>query len=255
MRLSDAVPKTPGPEHARRFDDAASRTRLFTVLWHTARGLVLVVGFSVLLDQLHPAFAWLARNGPDPALGLGLVGLLGIHVFVVTKRNAGVARRNPDSGEATLWLVCAGYGLLANVTAAVVIHRVLEEPSLAPVFIPSLAIAALHLLIVLGACAAIGFRRRSTVRRAVRWTAVVALVGVPFAMLAPGWWLAALIGSVAVAHAIDAMVAFAVRHPGATDRNLATCLVAASFVAPALLAWQLGRLALRAVGREAATSR
>ena len=155
----------------------------------------------------------------------------------------------------TLWLVCAGYALLANVTANVVIHRGLEEPTLAAVFIPLLAIAALYVLIVLGACAAIGFRHGSPTRRAARWTAVVGLVGVPSAMLAPDWWLPALIGAMAVAHAIDQMVGFAVRHPGATHRDLATCLVAASCVAPALLVWHLGRSALRAVGRGVAASR
>ena len=116
MRLSDGLPGRTRAEDAHPFDDAASRARLFAVLWHTARGLVLVVGFSVLLDQLHPGFAWLARNGPHPALGLALAGLLGIHVFVFTKKNAGLARRSPDSGEVNLWLVCAGYALLANVT-------------------------------------------------------------------------------------------------------------------------------------------
>ena len=111
--------------------------------------------------------------------------------------------------------MCAGFALLANVSANLLIHRVVEDPKLShPVFIPLLSIAALYVLIVLGACAAIGFRHGSPVRRAARWTAVVALVGVPFAMLAPDWWLAALIGSLAVAHGIDQMVGFAVRHPG-----------------------------------------
>lgn len=108
---------------------------------------------------------------------------------------------------------------------------------------------------VLAASAAIGFRHGSAARRAARWTAVVAVVGVPFAMLAPGWWLAALVGSMVVAHAIEAMVGFAARHPGATHRDLATCLVVASCVAPALLAWRLGGWALRAVGREVAAPR
>ena len=85
--------------------------------------------------------------------------------------------------------------------------------------------------------------------------AVVALVGVPFAMLAPDWWLATLIGSMAVANAIDLMVEFAARHPGATHRDLATCLVAATCVGPALLAWRLGRLVIGSVGREILRSR
>ena len=255
MRLSDGLPGRTRAEDAHPFDDAASRARLFAVLWHTARGLVLVVGFSVLLDQLHTAFEWLARNGTHPATALALAAIVGIDVFVFTKRNAGFARRTPDSGETGLWVVCAGYALVANVSANLVIHRVLEDAALAPVFVPLLAIAALYVLIVLGACAAIGFRHGSPVRRAPRWTAVVALVGVPFAMVAPDWWLATLIGSMAVAHAIDQMVGFAVRHPGATHRDLATSLVAASCVAPALLVWRLGHWALRAVGREVAASR
>ena len=255
MRLTDGLPGRPGPQDAHRFDDAASRTRLFAVLWHTGRGLVLVVGFSVLLDQVHPWFAWLARNGPHPALALAPAVILGIDVFVFTKRNAGLARRSPDSGEASLWLVCGGYALLANVTANLIVHRVLEDESLAQFFIPLLAIAALYVLIVLGACAAIGFRHGSPIRRAARWTAVVALVGVPFAMLAPGWWLPALIGSMAVAHGIDEMVGSAVRRPGATHRDLATCLVAASCVAPALLVWRLGRWVIGSVGREIPGSR
>ena len=255
MRLSDGLPGRTRAEDAHPFDDAASRARLFAVLWHTARGLVLVVAFSVLLDQLHPAFAWLARHGPHPALGLGLVLVFGIDVFVCTTRWANRGRRRADDGEVTLWLVCAGFALLANVSANLLIHRVVEDPALAPVFIPLLSIAAVYVLIVLGACAAIGFRHGSPVRRAARWTAVVALVGVPFAMLAPDWWFLALIGSVAVAHAIDQMVGFAVRRPGATHGDLATCLVAASCVAPALLVWRLGRWALRAVGREVAASR
>ena len=91
------------------------------------------------------------------------------------------------------------------------------------------------------------FRHGSTVWRATRWLAVVALVGVPFAMLAPDWWFLALVGSMAIAHAIDQMAGFAVRHPGATHRDLATRLVAASCVAPALLVWWLGRCTLRPV--------
>lgn len=161
MRLSVGLPGRTLPEDARRFDDAASRSRLFAVLWHTARGLVLFVGLSVLLDQFHPGFAWLARNGRHPGLVLVLAALLGVHVFVFTKRNVGTARRSPDAGEATLWLVCAGYALLANVTANVVIHRVLPDESLVPLFIPLLAIAALNVLTVLGASTAIGFRHGS----------------------------------------------------------------------------------------------
>ena len=146
--------------------------------------------------------------------------------------------------------------MLADVSANLVIHRVLEDESLVPIFIPLLlAIAAVYVLIVLGACAAIGFRHGSPVRRAGRWTAVVALVGVPFAMVAPGWWLLALTGSMAVAHGIDQMVEFAVRHTGATHRDLATCLVAASCVAPALLVWRLGRWVMGSVGRETPASR
>ena len=255
MRLSDGLPGRTHPEDAHPLDDAASRARLFTVLWHTARGLVLVVAFSVLLDQLHLAFAWLARHGPHPALGLGLVLVFGIDVFVCTTRWANRGRRRADDGEVTLWLVCAGFALLANVSANLLIHRVVGDPALAPVFIPLLAIAALYVLIVLGACAAIGFRHGSPVRRVARWMAVVALVGVPFAMLAPGWWLAVLIGSIAVAHAIDQMVGFAVRHPGATHRDLATCLVATSCVAPALLAWRLGRWVTGCEGRQNPASR
>ena len=146
-----------------------------------------------------------------------------------------------------LWLVCAGYALLVNVSANILTHRVLEDESLVPVFVPLLAIAALRALIVLGTCAAIGCRHGSRMRRAARWAAVVAIVGVPFAMLAPDRWFLALVGSLAVAHAIDEMVGFAVRHPGATNRDLATCLIAASCVAPALLAWRLGRCVVRRV--------
>lgn len=247
MDASDGLPGRTRPGDAHAFDNAASRTRLFAVLWHTARGLVLVVGVSVLFDQLHPVFGWLARNGPHPATALALATVIALDIFVFTKKNAGRAKRDPDSGEASLWLVCAGYALLANVSANLVIHRVLEDESLVPIFIPLLAIGALHVLIVLGACAAIGFRHGSPVRRVARWVAVVALVGVPVAMLVPDWWFLALIGSLATAHAIDEMARFAVRHPGATDRDLATCLVAAACVAPALLVWRIGRWVVRAV--------
>ena len=253
--LNDGLPQRTRPEDAHAFDNAASRPRLFAVLWHTARGLVLVVGFSVLLDQLHPAFAWLARQGPHPATALTLAAMVALDVFVFTKRNAGSERRSPDSGEARLWLVCAGYALLANVSANLVIHRVLEDESLVPVFIPLLAIAALYVLIVLGACATIGFRHGSPVRRVARWVAVVVLVGVPFAILAPGWWLAALTGSMAVAHGIDEVVRFAVRRPGTTHRDLATCLVGASCVAPALLVWHLGLRVMGGAGRRTSVSR
>ena len=241
MDLSDGVPGRTRPEDAHPFEDAASRTRLFAVLWHVARGLVLVVAFSVLLDQLHSAFAWLAPNGPHPATAFAIVALLGIEIFVFTKKNAGLARRTADDGEVMLWLVCASYALLANVTANLFIHRVLEDAALAPVFVPLLAIGALYGLIVLGACTAIGFRHGSPLRRVARGVAVVALVGVPFTAMAPGWWFLALVGSMAVAHSIDQMARFAVRHPGATNRDLATGLVAASFVAPALLVCRLGR--------------
>ena len=124
--------------------------------------------------------------------------------------------------------MCAGYALLANVSANLVIHRVLDDAALAPVFVPLLAIAAVYVLIVLGACAAIGFRHGSPVRHVARWVAVVALVGVPVAALAPEWWFLALIGSMAVAHGIDQMVGFGVRHPGATPprpRDLPRCRV------------------------------
>ena len=255
MRLRDGLPGRTCPEEAHAFDDAASRPRIFAVLWHTARGLVLVVGFSVLLDQLHLAFAWLARNGPHPTTALALAAIVALDIFVFTKRNAGSARRIPDSGEASLWVMCAGYALLANVSANLVIHRVLEDESLVPVFVPLLAIAALYQLIVLGACAAIGFRHGSPVQHVARWVAVVALVGVPVATLAPEWWLLALIGSMAVAHGIDQMVGFAVRHPGGIHRDVATCLVAASCVAPALLVWRLGRWVIGSAGRGSLASR
>ena len=195
----------------------------------------------------------LPKGAPHPTTALALAAIVALDVF--TKRNAGLARRSPDSGEAGLWVVCAGYALLANVSANLVIHRVLEDAALAPVFVPLRAIAAVYVLIVLGTCAAIVFRHGSPVRRVARWVAVVALVGGPFAMLAPGWWLPALIGSMAVAHGIDEMVRFAVRHPGATHRDLATCLVAASCVAPTLLVWRLGRWAIGIVGRETPASR
>jgi len=55
------------------------------------------------------------------------------------------------------------------VSANLVIHRVVEDATLAPFFIPLLAIAALYVLIVLEACAAIGFRHGLPVRRAARW--------------------------------------------------------------------------------------
>ena len=245
MGLTDGLPGRTRAEDAHTFDDAASRSRLFAVLWHVARGFVLVVAFSVLLDQLHPVFAWLARNGPHSALGLGLALVVGLDLFVFTKRSAGLGRRCPDGGEASLWLVCAGFALLANVCANILIHRVLADESLVPIFVPVLAVAALYGLIVLGACAAIGCRHGSRVRRTARWVALVALVGVPFATVAPDWWLAALLSSLAVAHVIDRAVGFAVRHPGASHRDLATFLVAASCVAPALLVWRLGRWLFR----------
>ena len=101
MGLSDGLPGRTRPEDAHPFDDAASRTKLFAVLWHVGRGLVLLVGASVLLNQLHPVFAWLARNGPHPGTALAIAAVFGIDIFVFTKKNAGLARRRADDGEVT----------------------------------------------------------------------------------------------------------------------------------------------------------
>ena len=253
MRLSDGLPGRTRPEDAHAFDDAASRTRLFAVLWHTGRGLALIVCFSVLLDQLHPVFAWLVRHGPHPTEVFALIAVIvALDVFVFTKRERrfwpeGVGTVGKRTcGSCASATRCSRTWARTSSSTGCSKTRALAYPSSSPSSpLPPCTASSCS---PRGARSA--YRHGSPVRRAARWVAVAALVGVPFSMVAPSWWFLALIGSMAAAHGIDEMVRFAVRHPGATHRDLATCLVAASCVAPALLAWRLGRLVINCAGRD-----